>query len=114
MITKVKLKFLQNMVLLITFFIFLPLIIHAKWLVMVPDLTQQVVDARSDLKLTCIYQFKTEEENTSATITWILPDFLIYQEVCKYKKKKKILIKYVEFKIINTGTQYQHSFSLCG
>ncbi|KAK4018027.1 hypothetical protein OUZ56_000097 [Daphnia magna] len=68
------------MVLLITFFIFLPLIIHAKWLVMVPDLTQQVVDARSDLKLTCIYQFKTEEENTSATITWILPDFLIYKE----------------------------------
>ncbi|KAI9565388.1 hypothetical protein GHT06_009180 [Daphnia sinensis] len=69
------------MVLLMVFLIFWPVIIHAKWLVMIPDQTQQVVDARSDLKLTCIYQFKTEEEKTSANITWILPDFLTnYQE----------------------------------
>ncbi|XP_059351957.1 vascular endothelial growth factor receptor 1-like [Daphnia carinata] len=48
---------------------------------MIPDQMQKVVDARSDLELTCIYRFKTDEEKTSATITWTLPDFLtIFEE----------------------------------
>lgn len=43
---------------------------------MIPNQVQQVIDAGQTLSLTCIYQFKTEEESRSANMTWILPDVL--------------------------------------
>ncbi|KAI9559917.1 hypothetical protein GHT06_013924 [Daphnia sinensis] len=62
--------------LLIAFFTFLPVIIGANRLVMIPDQVQQVIDVGQTLSLTCIYQFETVEERKSANITWILPDML--------------------------------------
>jgi hypothetical protein len=52
-----------------------------QWLTLIPNGTQQVITAGSNLVLICIYQYRDEHDTKFGDIWWNLPEYVEREQV---------------------------------